>query len=217
MTQAQDNEDAQWLAALAGQPDATADIVTNMQADALRRALQAQSARLESAVPAADDAQYQQLLFRLRREGLAGNNGAWANVVQWGRTKGQAASRAMASHNTLSWGVAATAVLVVGVAVQMSLLHQGQDDPHGPDTLRGGQGTVLIVPNPTVRAAELLAGLKAAGAEPALTQGSDGGVQLRVKSSGPVLEYLDSQRLDTVKPDKDGIITLTLTLPQKKP
>ena len=215
MTDAQDKNDDQWLAALAGKPDSTGDIVTNTQAEALRHALQAQSHRMDKVVPVADDIQYQRLLFRLRQEGLTGKQSSWSGVVQWGRAKGQLAARAMATHNTLAWGIAATAVLVIGVALQMNTLHQGQDASRMHDVFRSGQGTVLIVPNPLVRAAELQADLKAAGTETNVIAGPEGQFQLRFKPTAATLEYLSTQRIEPV--EVDGFVILTLKEPQKRP
>src|ERR1035437_4454969 len=173
MTQAPDKEDEQWLNALAGQPDPNADPQVNRQAEALRRALQARSEMLAAKVPTADAAQYEQLMFRLRREGLASSQNRW--------------------RNPMLWGLAATVVLVVGVVFQAGFLHQDQDDAH---TLRGGQSTVLIVAEPEVRLAELVAGLRTAGEEPTVKREADGRIVLTVKGTEKVLEYLATQRIE---------------------
>ena len=210
MTKAQDNDDAEWLDALSGKSDATSDSLVKIQTDSLRRALQSQSNRMNIGIPVADDVEYQKLLFRLRREGLTGSIGNWTQVVQWGRIKGQMAARVMAAHNTLSWGIAATAVLVVAFFLQSNLSHQGPSSDQKRDILRGAQGTVLIVPNPTLRAAELASGLKAAGTESMVIQGADGKVQLRFKSSTASLDYLSTQRIEPLVVDGDVILTLIL-------
>lgn len=214
MTEAQDKNDDQWLAALAGTPDSTNDIATKTQAEALRRALQAQSHRMDKVVPVADDIQYQRLLFRLRQEGLTGKQSSWSGVMQWGRAQGQLAARVMTTHNTVAWAIAATAVLVIGVALQMNTLQQGQDASHIQDAFRSG-GTVLIVSNPKARAEELQAGLKSAGTETNVITGPDGQFQLRFKSSAAALEYLNTQRIEPA--EVEGFVTLTIKAPQKKP
>ncbi len=137
MTQLPDKEDEQWLNALAGRPDPAADSVVNQQAAALRRAMQAHRAKLEESVPQADDALYQQLLFRLRREGLIKNSGPLRNFVLWGQVKGQQAAKTMLASNSTLWGMAATLVLVVGVIVQMGGPRTDQEDLRN-DVLRGG-------------------------------------------------------------------------------
>ena len=72
----------------------------------------------------------------------------------------------LARRKPMFWGLAATVVLVVGVVSQTGGLHQDQDDAN---TLRGGgKSTVLIVAEPEVRLAELLARLRAVGEEPTI-------------------------------------------------
>ncbi|MBP8149683.1 MAG: hypothetical protein KAY21_08205 [Limnohabitans sp.] len=214
MTQAQDKDDAEWLAALAGQENTAADASTRAQAEALRTALLAQSQRMDSRVPLADDAQYQQLLFRLRREGLSGHSSPFNQVVAWGRAQGQMAARTMAGHNLWAWGLAACAVLVVGLALQWSRVPQGSDAPDMRLILRG-QGTVLIVSDPKARASELVAGLKAAGVEPAVVTDQNGQIQLKFLASDAALAYLSTQRIEPQP--VEGWVTLTLVQPQKKP
>ncbi len=186
MAQVPDKEEEQWLNALAGRSDPAADSVVNQQAEALRRVLQTRRAKLEESVPQADDAQYQQLLFRLKREGLLKANRPW--------------------QNPMLWGLAATLVLGVGVVVQMGGFYHGQDDT---DMLRGGgKATVLVVENPEVRLVELLAGLKAAGAEPVVKRETGGGILIMVKSSDQVLDYLRELRIEPMV--VDGTVTLSL-------
>lgn len=189
-----DKEDEQWLSALAGTPDPAADPAINQQAEALRRALQAQRSRLEKLVPEADDAQYQQLLFRLRREGLLPANR--------GPRKFQL------------WAIAATVVLGIGVVVQMGGLPFGQDES---TTLRGGgNGTVLVVENPEARLTEILAGLKVAGAEPSIKREAGGRIVLTVAGSEKVLEYLAGQRVEPAITNGTIILTLTPAKPAPK-
>ena len=191
MAQEPDREDEQWLSALAGRSDPDADLAINRQAESLRRALQARSAKLEQAIPLADDAQYQRLLFRLRREGLLSAN---------------------YRHRKLQlWALAATVVLGVGVVVQMGGLYPGRDNAH---TLRGGgTETVLVVENPESRLTELLAGLKAAGEEPLVKREAGGNIVLTVNRSEKVLDYLTSQRVEPTVVDD----TITLLLAPKNP
>jgi hypothetical protein len=213
MTPDQDKDDAQWLATLAGQKNTGADPLLQAQAEALRRALQAQTQHMDSRVPLADDAQYQQLLFRLRREGLTGKISPMAHVMTWGRTQGQMAARVMASHNAMVWGVAACAVLVIGIALQWNQMSQVSSGPDMRLVLRG-QGTVLIVSDPKARATELIAGLKAAGVEPAVVPDPNGQIQLKFLASEAALAYLSTQRIEPQP--VEGWVTLTLVQPQKK-
>jgi hypothetical protein len=209
MTQLPDKEDDQWLNVLAGRSDPAADYVVKQQAEALRRVLQAQRAKLEELVPQADDAQYQQLLFRLKREGLIKNSGPLRSFVSWGQVKGQQAAKTMLASNSALWGMAATLVLVVGVIVQMGGPRTDQEDLRN-DVLRGGQTTVMIVENPESRLVELLAGLKAAGAEPVVRRETGGRILVTVKSSDKVLDYLREQRNGIDPTVVDGMVTLSL-------
>lgn len=169
-----DKKDEQWLNALAGQSDPAADSKINQQAESLRRALQARSDVLTKQVPIADDVQYQQLLFRLRREGLTSSNRAW--------------------HSPKLWGLAATVVIGVGVFVQMGGFNQ---DGNENDTMRGAEhATVLIVADPEVRLSELQTGLKVAGEVPKVDRLESGQIVLTVKASEKVLAYLLTQRLE---------------------
>lgn len=191
MTTNANKEDEQWLNALAGQSDPAADPKINQQAESLRRALKNRSDSLTKQVPVADDAQYQQLLFRLRRESLASSNRAW--------------------HNPKLWGLAATIVIGVGVVVQMGGFHQ---DGYEKDTLRGAEhATVLIVADPEARLTELRAGLQIAGEVPKIERLENGQIVLIVKATEKVLAYLLTQRLE---PEISGGYSV-LKLTPKKP
>ena len=142
-------------------------------------------------MPVVDDAQYQQLLFRLRREGLASSNRAW--------------------HNPKLWGLAATIVIGVGVVVQMRGFNP---DVNEKDTLRGADhATVLIVADPELRLAELQVGLQVAGEVPKVERLKNGQIILTVKATQKVLTYLLTQRLEPEITDGD----LVLRLIQVKP
>jgi len=193
MTNDPDKEDAQWLSVLAGQvvPDAKTNV--NQQAEALRRALKARSDLLASRVPAADEAQYQQMLFRLRREGLASSNRGW--------------------HNPMLWGLAATIVMGVGVVIQMGGLNL---DGYENDVMRGAEhATVLIVADPEARLAELRAGLQIAGEVPKIERLANGQIVLTVKATEKVLAYLLTQRLEPEISDSYLVLKLAPTKPNK--
>jgi hypothetical protein len=195
MTQATDKEDDQWLNALAGRADPVADSKVTRQAEVLRRVLKARIEMIEKQVPKADGAQYEQLLFRLRREGLTAPLAVSQNPVGWRLAAKRAATTLIAGEwqNSMLWGVAATLVLGVGIVIQMGVLPHDQDDANA---LRGGgQSTVLLVNEPEVHLAELLAGLRAAGEEPSVKRETDGRIVLAVKGTDKVLEYLAGQNI----------------------
>jgi len=190
----EDPADAQWLAALAGQPDPQADASANRQALALRQALQARSARLSQHTPLANAALFEQLQFRLRREGLLGPP---ARRPQW-----------------RVWGLAASVLLGVVWLTQVDGLFKREDGGHA--TLRGGGTSAqLLVADPEARLVELLAGLHAAGAQPQVDRQSAGRIRLQVMASPAVLDYLGTQRIAPAL--VDGQVLLTLVPSAVKP
>ena len=183
----EDPADSHWLAALAGQPDPLANAAANRQALALRQALQARSARLAQDTPRADAALFEQLQFRLRREGLLGSS---AGSRQWP-----------------VWGLAASLLVGLVWLTQVDGLFKRDDD--GNATLRGGgQATVLLVADPEARLAELLAGLRAAGAQPQVDRQAAGRIRLQVMASPAVLDYLDTQRIAPALVEGQVLLTL---------
>ena len=183
----EDPADSHWLAALAGQPDPLANAAANRQALALRQALQARSARLAQDTPRADAALFEQLQFRLRREGLLGSS--------------------VGSRQWLVWGLAASVLVGLVWLTQVDGLFKRDDD--GNATLRGGgQATVLLVADPEVRLAELLAGLRAAGAQPQVDRQGEGRIRLQVMASPAVLDYLGTQRIAPALVEGQVLLTL---------
>lgn len=169
-----DKEDEQWLNALAGNADPASDPKINQQAESLRRALKASSNILTNQVPIADDAQYQQILFRLRREGLTSSNHAW--------------------RNPKLWGLAATVVIGVGVVIQMSVFNP---DGYEKDIMRGSEhATVLLVTDPEARLSELQAGLQVAGEIPKIERLENKQIVLTVRATDNVLTFLRTQRIE---------------------
>ena len=157
------------------------------QALALRQALQARSARLAQDTPRADAALFEQLQFRLRREGLLGSS---AGSRQWP-----------------VWGLAASLLVGLVWLTQVDGLFKRDDD--GNATLRGGgQATVLLVADPEARLAELLAGLRAAGAQPQVYRQAAGRIRLQVMASPAVLDYLDTQRIAPALVEGQVLLTL---------
>ena len=193
MTTDQDKENEQWLAALAGKVDPAADSMLNQQAESLRRALKARSNLLTSQVPLADDAQYQQMLFRLRREGLASSGRGW--------------------RNPMLWGMAATIVMGVGMVIQMGNF---DSDGYEKDILRGSEhATVLIVTDPEARLVELQAGLQIAGEVPKIDRLANGQIVLTVKATERVLAYLLTQRVEPEVSGGNSVLKLTPAKPSK--
>jgi hypothetical protein len=157
----------------------------------LRQALQARSARLAQDTPRADAALFEQLQFRLRREGLLGS---LAGRSQWP-----------------VWGLAASLLVGLVWLTQVDGLFKRDDD--GNATLRGGgQATVLLVADPEARLAELLAGLRAAGAQPQVDRQGAGRIRLQVIASPAVLDYLGTQRIAPALVDGQVLLMLAPSL-----
>lgn len=185
-TEPQERDDEQWLDALAGKTKPAAGSGSEQQADLLRKALQARRDRLEEEVPRADSTLYEQVRFKLRREGLDVHRPFW-------RTQS-------------AWGIAAS--LVLGVALVFQLADPFNRDAE-QDILRGGSNaTVLIVPDPEARLTELLGLLKAAGAEPTIKRSGDHSIILTTGATQAVLDALREQRIEPSV--KDGQVTLIL-------
>jgi hypothetical protein len=200
-----DKENQQWLDAIAGKPDSSADPMLNQQAAALRQALIKRSQEVISAVPDADPAGYERLLAELKRQGLLTDRpkansfpfiqGVFTSLsalLKKGidppfRLFGGTGGAPIPAY----WGVAATLVIGIGIVIQLSLHMQDQQE----DTLRGG-GTVLIVADPQTRANELVLGLKAAGVEPLVTVEPNGDINIQFPAQERVLDYLSSQRIE---------------------
>lgn len=214
MANTPEKDDDQWLDALAGRTDPTADPKLNIQAESLRRALKARAEKLESQVPYADEAQYQQLLFRLRREKLLTTNGGWRESAAWLKVAKIMAvpSDVAIGRNPAVWGMAAVLVLGVALVIQSAGNRHKQEEV---DVLKGGQNTVLLVAEPEKRLSEILIGIRAAGEEPVVTRTSDGSIVLKVNGSVKVLDYFSTQRIEPMV--IEGKVTIVITRPKANP
>lgn len=208
-----DNDDEQWLGALAGRADPSGDTKSNLQALALRRALQARAEVLEAKVPFADEDQYQKLLLRLQREKLLASKSGWRTSPIWVKTTGVLGLSAdvIPWKSPMVWGL--TATLVIGIAAVINIQNSATEKSEAEFLLlRGGNVTTLIVKEPELRLVELLQGLRAAGEEPVVARISNGSIILTVTASQKVLDYLDTQRI--VPTVVDGKTTLLLIQPK---
>jgi hypothetical protein len=187
-------DDEQWFAALAGRTDPSGDAKVTLQAQALRRALQARAESLEAKVPFADEDQYQKLLLRLQREKLLASKSGWRTSPLWVKTTGALGLSAdvIPWKSPMVWGL--TASLIVGVAMVIN----GQNSSvtrSEADVLRGGGVTTQIVEEPEIRLVELLQGLRAAGEVPVIERVGNGAIVLTITVNPKVLDYLDTQRI----------------------
>jgi hypothetical protein len=197
-------DDENWLEALAGKPDISADSAINAEAQALRRTMLKRREGLELAYEKFDSGEFQRLQSRLQREGLltqARSNQKW--LPDWLHKhlpikNGQVAALPI-------WSLCVNAVLAVVVVVQLGV---SGNAPSQQDVLRGDQGTVLRVVDPQVRLSELMLGLDAAKARYVIQLTPEGELILLVQADDAALVYLIDQRM--VPQVKDGLIVIRI-------
>lgn len=209
-----DKDDQQWLEALAGRPDASADSSTNAQAQALRTAMMARRAAIEHATQNADPAEFERLQARLQREGLltnaAGNTATapvnWLSALlnKWMPAAGGGAA------SMPRWSLVANVVLGVAVVVQLGMLFSTPNTE--TDVLRGGPATVMLVANPTARLAELTTGLDQAKAHYVVQRKPSGELHLLVQADEAALDYLLTQRIEPLV--SEGVAVIVLRKPE---
>lgn len=212
MTEPNHQEDEQWLAALAGNHDPGADPRINQQAAALRKALKERNTALNAAVPEADDALYQQILFKLRRERIeeSAEPETGRKAIAFSRGAGAGSlppekAPPRKSFRPAYWGLAASLVLGTVLVLQSGLLDRSDSE----FAVRGDRhATVLIVEEPKSRAKELIEGLKAAGAEPRVEQLPSGRIKIIVMTSPAVNDYLILERIMPATKDKQIVLIL---------
>jgi hypothetical protein len=208
-----DKDDQQWLDALAGRPDASADPVTNAQAQALRTAMMARRAAIEHASQNADPAEFERLQARLQREGLLTKADAISDTASGNWLSALLDKLMPASGRGSSaiprWSLVANVVLGVAVVVQLGLF--GTAANNEADVLRGGNATVLLVPDPTTRLAELTTGLDQAKAHYVVLRKPSGELQLLVQADDAALDYLLSQRIEPQV--NEGVAVIALRKP----
>lgn len=208
-----DKDDQQWLDALAGRPDVSADPVTNAQAQALRTAMMARRAAIEHATQNADPAEFERLQARLQREGLLTKPDANSDIApgNWLRALLEKWMPAIGRGSSAipRWSLVANVVLGVAVVVQLGML--GTAGNNETEVLRGGTATVLLVPSPAARLAELTTGLDQAKAHYVVLRKASGELQLLVQADDAALDYLLSQRIEPQV--KEGVALIALRKP----
>lgn len=208
-----DKDDQQWLDALAGRPDASANSATNAQAKALRTAMMARRAAIEHASQNADPAEFERLQARLQREGLLTkvdanrdtSPGNWLSAL----LEKCLPSASGGSSAIPRWSLVANVVLGVAVVVQLGMLGTAEDNE--ADVLRGGSATVMLVPDPTARLVELTTGLDQVKAHYVVLRKPSGELQLLVQADDVALDYLLSQRIEPQV--NEGVAVITLRKP----
>lgn len=207
----QDKDDQQWLDALAGRSDASADPTSTAQAKALRTAMVARRAAIEHATQHADPEEFERLRSRLQSEGLLYDSHAKQQTRGWLQAARDVWLPVVGGAVPVPrWGVAATLILGVALALQVVLPGHMEAD----DVLRGGTAVVLTVSDPEARLAELTTGINKAKGSYTVTRFSSGVISIAVKADNPVLGYLQTQRITpTVKNDM-VVVTIRLVVPE---
>lgn len=203
-------DDEQWLAALAGRPDPSADPATNAQAHALRSAMLARREQLERDAQHANAGEFERLRTRLTHEGLLQekvtpehnlkNTGFMAWVATW------FPAEAKGSFALPAWSLAANLVLAIVVVFQ--LVTPDASKPNEADVLRSGQATVLRVSDPESRLAELTHGLNEINTRYVVKRDLDGTFELIIQFNKKALDYLIEQRIETPVVDDVFIVRL---------
>jgi hypothetical protein len=197
-------DDENWLEALAGKPDISADSAINAEAQALRRAILKRREGLELAYEKFDSGEFQRLQSRLQREGLqtkARTNQKW--LPDW--LHKHLPSKNVQVAALPIWSLGINAILVVVVVVQLGV---SGNAPSQQDVLRGDQGTVLRVVDPQARLSELMLGLDAAKARYVIQRTPEGELILLVQADAAALDYLNDQRM--VPQVKEGLIVIRI-------
>ena len=204
-------DDEQWLAALAGRPDPSADPATNAQANALRSAMLARREQLERDAQLADAGEFERLRARLTHEGLIQekvtpehnlkNTGFMAWVATWFPAKSKG------SFSIPIWSLAANLILAAVVAIQ--LLSPKSPTPDEADVLRSDQIVTILVDDPASRLSEITLGLDSSNARYIVRKLSKDHYDLLIQESEQSMEYLNSQRIEASA--INGIIKIKIT------
>ena len=191
-------EDRDWLDSLAGKPPKDADPVVSAEALAVRNALASRRDEIEADAARVGNSGLDEIRAQLMREGLmvppvkAGQEDGWLERIKGFLGIGSGNG----SVNRFPvWGLAATLALAVLLTMQLP-----RQEPDEAAVVRGDPNvTTLVVDNPEARANEIVAGIKDLSPDAVqMTRLGDGSIQLRIRDSQPVQDYLLSQRIEAV-------------------
>lgn len=206
-------EDQDWLDTLSGKSPEGIDPFVSAQATAVRKALIARREAIETDAKSMGHRSLADIRTRLQREGLMDSvepgrlNDGWWHRVKEILGVGSVGGGMKAAP---VWGVAATLVLAVLVTFQVY-----EPRPDEASIYRGASTTTtLIVDNPEIRANEIVDGIRALSSDDVeVARLEDGRIQLRIKDSQSIQEYLLDQRIEAMA--VEGIITIDV-VPKKK-
>lgn len=212
MTEEISKEDHDWLDALSGKSSASVDPFVAAQASAVRKAMLARREAIEANANSVGTSGLNEIRTRLQREGLmefaessSRKKGLWSRVME---ITGIGSSGRMRA--TPIWGVAAAIMLAVLVTFQV----------YGPQSdeasiYRGNpNATTLIVENPEMHVSEIVAEIGALSSDSVeTTRLKDGRIQLKIKDSPRVQDYLLDQGIEAMP--VDGIIRIDVVQNRK--
>lgn len=166
------NEEQDWLDALAGKPNPNADPDVTRRATLLRQAIQ----RHDAALGVNDfdvEAGLQKLKFRMRREGLSGEN-----------------NRAFYSNRFVQYAMAASIVLTVGLTMRLYLHEQPMQNE--AEIMRGsGDRQLVLTPDPEERLKQLTTELDRLGIKYQIER-KEGKLLLKAQGVDPVKDDVAS-------------------------
>lgn len=165
------DEDQDWLDALAGKPNPNADPDVTRRATLLRQAIQ----RHDAAIGVNDfdvEAGLQKLKFRMRKEGLSGEN-----------------KPAFFSNRFVQYAMAASIVLTVGLTMRLYMYEQPVQNE--AEIMRGGDQQIVLATDPEARLKQLTAELDKLGIKYQIER-KEGKILLKAQGVDPVKDDVAS-------------------------
>lgn len=203
-------EDQEWFDALAGKANYVPKTGSQIEADAVRRALTARRDSIEKDALNFEPQKLEAIKTKLRKEGFlqdtsAKSSNPFVSFIQ-GITSINSGTAVIQKIGVIA------AILFVGLALRVTYFGPKNDDAM---LLRGDANvTYIIDANVENKVNELVTGLKDIKAEFTQKQESYGKVTIEIRSSDAVLAYLNEKRIDPKV--IDGYITIVVTPPNLK-
>jgi hypothetical protein len=206
-------DDQDWLDALSGKSPAGIDPLNSAQALAVRKALVARRNAIETDAINVGGSGLDEIRARLQREGLMEPaEPGQLKTGWWHRVKEVLGVGSVGRGMNVApiWGVAATLVLAALVTFQIY-----DPQPDEASIYRGEPNTTtLIFENPELRANEIVAGIEKLSSDGVeIARLKDGGIQLKIKDTQRVQDYLLAQRIEAVP--VEGMIRIDV-VPKRK-
>lgn len=203
-------EDQEWLDALAGKVNYGPQTASQIEADAVRRALTARRDSIEKDALNFDPRRLEPIKIKLRKEGFLKDKSAKSSNPLVSFIQGLT-STGSGTAVVQKIGVIAV-ILFVGFALRVTYFGPKNDDVM---LLRGDANVTYIIDgNVENKVNELVTGLKDIKAEFTQEQESYGKVAIKIRSSDAVLAYLSEKRIDPKV--IDGYISIVITPPNLK-